>query len=164
MLPVLLAVLAAPFGPRADGPLSEAAFDDTAFVRAVAIGGMYEGRLSYLVGAQSKNRAVRKFAVEVVAGHIVGSTELKAVAKDAGIELPTELDDTHRKLYAAFEQYKGADLDGDFVSAMAARHAVAVVLFTRASKQAKNPAVKNFATAALPTIQKHLEAARKLDK
>jgi putative membrane protein len=164
MLPVLLAVLAAPFGPRADDSLLGAAFDDAAFVKAVAIGGMYEGRLSYLVGPHSRNRAVRRFAVEVVAGHIVGGTELKAVAKDMGIELPTELDDTHRKLYEAFEEYKGDDLDGDFVKAMAARHAVAVVLFTRASKQAKNPAVKKFATTMLPRIEKHLEAVRKLDK
>ncbi|MBN9122350.1 MAG: DUF4142 domain-containing protein [Planctomycetes bacterium] len=164
MLTVLLAALAAPLGPRVAGPSSAAPFDDAAFVRAVALGGMYDGHLSYLVGAQSKNSAVRKFAAAVVADRIVASAGLKEVAKGIGVELPTGLDGTHQRLYGAFEEYKGRDRDGDFVRSMAERHALALVLFTRASTEAKSPAVREFATAALPKIRQRMREAQALAK
>jgi putative membrane protein len=164
MLAVVLAVLAVPFGPRAGDEPPAAPFDDAAFVRAVALGGRYEGQLSELVGSQTRNRAVRKYAAGIVAGRIVGGAALNAVAKEAGIELPSELDDVHRERYAAFKEYKGDDLDGDFVEAMAERHVAAVKLFTRASKEAKHPAVKQFARAALPRLQERLELAQALKR
>jgi putative membrane protein len=163
MLAVMLAILTAPFGPPA-GPAPAAPFDDAAFLKAVAIGGMYDGHLSYLVGAQSKNGALRDFAAAVVADRIIASQGLKEAAKGAGVELPTELDEGHRKRYDAFKEYKGPDLDRDFVTTMAERHALAVVLFTRASKDAKNPTVRAFATEALPKIRERMQEARKLAK
>ena len=142
----------------------DAPFDDDAFLTAAATGGLYDARLCDLVGSQTRNAGVRKFAACVLAARMVGSNELKAVAKDAGVELPAKLDETHQKRYESFKEYKGDDLEGDFIKAMALRHAAGVALFTRASKHANNPAVREFAAKTLPALQKHWEMAKDLDK
>ena len=158
------AVLAVPFGTRAQDEPSAPAFDDTRFVNGVAVGGLYGVYLSELTGPQTRNRDVRKFAVLMVKDHIAAKEELAAVAKAAGVTLPTKLDAEYQKRYEAFKDYKGDDLERDYVKAMVKCHTDGVVAFAMASKAAKNPAVKEFATKALPTLQKHLEMAKALEK
>jgi len=150
--------------PARAGDVPAVPFDDGAFLTAAATGGLYDARLCDLVGSQTRNAGVRKFAACVLAGRMVGSNELKAVAKDAGVELPTKLDDMHQKQYETFKEYKGADLERDFVKAMTQRLAIGVAMFTRASKEAKDPAVREFAAKTLPALQKHWEMAKNLDK
>ena len=162
-LAALVAVLATPLraGAGNDPP---AAFDDAAFVRAVAAGGTYDVCLSNWTGPLTKNADVKDFAACVVAGHLVASSGLKEVAKDAGIELPTRLDDTHQKQYEAFKEHTGDDLDREFVKAMAQRLTFGAAMFARASKEAKSLAVREYAAKTLPTLQKHLETAKKLKR
>ena len=139
-------------------------FDDAAFLRMVAAGGMYDGRLGYLVGPQARTREVRKLAACVVADGLVGSTALKAAAESAGVELPTALDDIHRKQYKAFEGRTGEEMEREFVRAMAERRAAGVVLFTRASRDATHPEVRAFATRMLPLLREHAMMADGLNK
>ena len=155
-LVALTALFATTRGARAeDAPPAQ--FDEAAFVKAVAAGGMYDVCLSNWTGPLTKNADVKNLAAGVVAG-------LKAVAKDAGIELPTRLDDAHLNKYEAFKGRTGDDLDREFVKAMAQRLTVGTALFERASKEAKTPAVREYAAKTLPTLQKHLEAAKKLGR
>lgn len=150
--------------PAGAGEVPPASFDDGAFLTSAACGGRCDARLSDLIGSQTRNAEVRKFAARIVAERMMRSTDLEVAAKDVGVKLPTELDDTHLKLYASFKEYKGTDLEGDFVKAMARRLTVGVALFTRASRDANSPAVRAFATNMLPILQKQLEAAKSLDK
>ena len=163
MSAVLVAALATSSGRAADEPPAPP-FDDAAFVKAIAVGGRYDVALCDLVGSQTRNADVRKYAACVVAGHLRGSAGLKAVAKEAGIELPAGLDGAHRERFEAFKEYKGDDLDRDFVRAMVRHHTASVALCAQASKEAKHPAVKALAAKALPVFQQHLEAAKGLDK
>jgi putative membrane protein len=164
ILTAFVVVLATPLGTRAEGNPPAGPFDDATFVKEVAICGRYDAYLGELVGTQTRNNEVKNFAVRLVADHITASTGLKTAAASAGIELPTKLDDAHQKQYEAFKDYKGNNLDRDFVKAMVKSYTDGVAVFTRASKEAKNPAVKEFATKTLPTLQKNLETAKSLDK
>jgi putative membrane protein len=159
-----VALLAVPFGARAEDKPVAVLFDDATFVKGVAVGGMFEVYLSELTGPQTRNGDVKKFAVLVVTNHFVAKEELKSAAEAAGIELPTKLDDAHKKQYDAFKECKGATLDRDYAKAMVKCHTDGVAAFRIASKLAKNPAVKEFATKTLPTLQKHLEMAKALEK
>lgn len=150
--------------PAGAGDVPSVPFDDSAFLTAAACGGRCDARICDLIGSQTRNAEVRKFAARIVAERMLKGRELETTARDAGVELPTELDDTHRKLYASFKEYKGTDLERDFVKAMARRLTVGVALFTRASRDANSPAVRAFATNMLPTLQKQLEVAKSLDK
>lgn len=139
-------------------------FDDATFVKKAAIGGMYEVYLGDLIAPLTKNDDVKKFAERVVKDHTEANKELKTAASAAGIEVPARIDDKHQQKYESFKAYKGTNLDQDYVKEMVKGHEADVALFTRASKEAKNQAIKDFATKTLPTIQKHLEMAKKLEK
>jgi putative membrane protein len=158
-----LAVLAGVIGVRADDKPG-AQFDDTVFVKTAAIDGMHEVQLGKIAEAQAKNDAVKKFAQMLVKDHTKANGDLKAAAKAANIAVPTELDEKHKKHLEFFKNYKGTNFDQDFVKHEVTDHTEAVALFTRASKEAKNKDIKNFATATLPALQKHLEEAKKLNK
>lgn len=159
-----LAVAVALAVPAPSPAPSARPFDDAAFLRTVAAGGMYDGRLGYLVGPQCRTRGVRKLAACVVADGIVGGTALKAAAESAGVTLPTELDAAQRRQYEAFEARTGAEMEREFVRAMAERRAAGVALFTRASRDARNPEVRAFAARMLPLIREHAEMADELNK
>jgi putative membrane protein len=156
-----VALVAAPFGARAE---DKAPFEDAAFVKMAAIGGMYEVYLGDLVAKKTTNDDVKKFAERVVKDHTAANAELLVAAKAGGFEVPAKIDDKHQQKYEAFKAYKGDAFDRDYVKDMVKDHEEDVALFTRASKDAKNPAIKEFATKTLPTLQKHLEMVKKLDK
>lgn len=158
--PILAAVAITVPVPSADAR----PFDDAAFLQAVATNGMYDGRLGYLVGPQSRTPEVRKLAACVVADGIVGGTALRAAAESAGVELPTELDVTQRLQYEAFARRNGAAMEREFVRAMAQRRATGVALFARASRDAQSPAVRAFAARMLPLLREHAAMANELSK
>jgi putative membrane protein len=117
-----------------------------------------------MVGPFTANGDVKNLAVEIATENIVGSTDLEAAAKSVGVELPTKLDDARQKQYEAFKDYKGDSRDREFVKEMVRNYTLGVTLFTLASKEATDPAVKEFAAKALPRLRKQLEAAKSLDK
>ena len=129
-----------------------------------AIGGMSEVYLSELAATQCKNVDVKKFASQILKDHSAANEALLAAAKSASIEVPTKLDGPHQKQYDAFKDYKGDNFDRDYVKTIVQGHTKCVALFTQASKEAKNQAIKDFAAKTLPTLQKHLETAKNFDK
>ena len=165
MLTALVAIVAVPFGTGtpAVAKAPAAAFDDATFVNKAAIGGMFEVYLCELAATSVKNADVKKFAAMLQKEHSTANESLKTAAKEAMIDLPTKLDDAHQKQYNAFKDYKGNNYDLDFKKTIVQTHTACEALLTQASKAAKSPALKEFATKTLPTIQKHLEMAKKLD-
>jgi len=160
-----IALLAVVVGVRAeDKPPPAEAFDDAGFVKMAAIDGMHEVELGKIAQAQAKNDDVKKFAAQLVKDHGKANEELKTAAKAASIAVPDKIDDKHQKHIDAFKNYKGTNFDQDYMKHMVSDHTEAVALFTRASKEAKNKELKDFATRTLPTIQGHLEQAKKLSK
>jgi len=141
---------------------SARAFDDQQFVTAAASGGMHEVELGRLASAKAKNEAVKQFGKQMVDDHSKANEELKKAAKSAGLNVPTRMDDKHQKEFDRFKNYTGQNFDRDYVNHMVEDHQHDVAEFTRASKEAKNPAIKDFATKTLPTLQGHLEKVKKL--
>jgi len=160
-----LALLAGVIGARAeDKKPGEQPFDDTVFVKTAASDGMHEVELGKIATAKAKSDDVKKFAEMMVKDHGKANEELKAAAKAASIEVPDKINETHQKEIDRFKEFKGDNFDREYVKHQVKDHTDAVALFTRASKEAKNKELKDFATKTLPTIQKHLEEAKKLDK
>jgi putative membrane protein len=137
-------------------------FDDAEFVTTVASDGLHEIELGKLAGTNAKSDAVKKFGQQMVTDHGKANDELKAAAKEANLKVPDKMSDEHQKEFDKFKDLKGADFDKKYAEHMVKDHEQAVALFQRATKEAKNPGIKTFATKTLPVIQGHLEAAKKL--
>jgi putative membrane protein len=140
----------------------ERPFTDAEFVKMAASSGMAEVELGKLAQTKARNEGVKKLAEMLVNDHTKANEELKKVAKEAGLEVPEKLLDKHQQAVTMFKEYKGTNFDADFVKQQIKSHEEGVALFTRASKEAKNEKIKAFATKTLPTLQQHLEHAKKL--
>jgi len=163
LLLVPFALLASPLVTAQDKKTDDKKpFDDSEFVMKAASDGMHEVELGKLAAANGKSDAVKKFGQQMVTDHGKANEELKTAAKEAGLKVPEKLSDEHQKEVDKFKDLKGADFDKKYAEHMVKDHEEAVALFQRATKEAKNPAVKTFATKTLPVIQSHLEAAKKL--
>lgn len=159
---IVLAVGA--LGARADDKKPAEPFDDAAFVKMAAIDGMHEVALGKIGTEKATSADVKKLAETLVRDHHKANEELKAAAKAANISVPEKLDEKHQKHLDRFKDYKGDSFDRDFTKHLVADHTEAVVLFSRASKEAKNPQIRAFAAKTLPVIQGHLDRAAKLSK
>ena len=159
-----VALLAVVVGIRADEkrPTPDQPFDDATFVAMAASDGMHEVEVGKIASTQAKSDEVKKFAEQMVKDHSKANDELKTAAKAAGVTVPEKMMDKHQKHVDMFKNYKGTDFDADYTKHMVADHTEAVALFTKASKEAKSKELKDFATKTLPTIQGHLEQAKKL--
>ncbi len=137
-------------------------FDDQDFVQKAASGGMLEVMLGKMAASKATSDSVKKFGERMVTDHGKANENLKKAAAVAGYTVPDSLNEKDEKTYEHFLNYKGSDFDRDYVKHMLTDHEEDVALFTRASKEAKNPAIKDFATKTLPVLESHLEAVKKL--
>jgi len=162
--PAALLLAAALVPLAADDTKPAAAFDDAQFVAEAASGGMHEVELGKVAATKAKNEAVKKFGQMMVDDHSKANEELKKAAQSAGLTVPAKMNDHHQKELDKFKNYEGQDFDREYVKHMVDDHEKDVKEFTRASKDAKNAAVKGFATKTLPVLQGHLEKAKKLQE
>jgi putative membrane protein len=158
----LLAVWFVPL-PADEKPVSKP-FDDSQFVMKAASGGMHEVELGRIATTHAKNEDVKRFGQLMVDDHTKANDDLKKTAQTAGISVPTKMDEECQKEVDRFKNYKGDNFDRDYVKHMVEDHQKDVTEFTQASKEAKNPAIKDFAARTLPVVQGHLDKAKKLQE
>jgi putative membrane protein len=140
----------------------EKPFDDNTFVQMAASGGMHEVALGEIAGKKAGTEAVKTFAARMVKDHTKAGEELKKIASGAGITFPDKMNEHDQKEVDRFANYKGSDFDRDYIKHMVADHEQDLANFKRASKEAKNPAIKEWATKTLAVVEEHLAAAKKI--
>jgi putative membrane protein len=130
---------------------------DAEFVTKAASGGMFEVESSKLVAGGSPSPETKKFADMMIADHEKANKELAAIARKAGLALPTKLLDEHQKLLDKVKNASGMSQEAAYMAAQRTAHEEAVALFTNAGQNATQPDLKAFAEKTLPTLKKHLE-------
>ena len=125
------------------------------FVKKAAIGNMFEVKSSQLALKRSKNADVREFAKQMVADHGKAGGELKTAVADSKLKLmvPAKLDAKHAANYNKLAKSK--KFDADYIAAQKKAHDDTVELFQSYADNGDNMALKNFATATLPTLKLH---------
>ncbi len=135
---------------------------DKAFVLEAARGGMAEVELGRLAADKASNADVKQFGQRMVDDHSKASDELKGLASQKNITLPTEPDAQQKALQARLSKLSGDAFDKAYIQAMVADHNKDVAAFTRASKIAKDADLKAWAGKTLPTLQDHQKMAKEL--
>ncbi len=152
------AVVCLASGLRAD----DKSFSDAEFVKKAGSSGVKEVMMGKLGQTMGQSAAVKMFSETIVADHTKANTELMAAAKAAGMSVPESPSPEDQKELDMMKEHKGADFDKHFAAHMVKSHEKGVALFTTASKEAKDPNLKAFAAKTLPTLQQHLDMAKKL--
>jgi putative membrane protein len=151
-----LPALAQKKGAKAAG----AAMTDQEFVDFAAQTDMTEANLGQLAGTNASAQAVKDYAQMLVTDHTADYNQISTVAGKAGLTVPKGLDAAHQKMVAPFEKLKGTAFDHRYIQEMIAGHTKAIAVYTKESTDAQNADLKAYASATLPTLQKHLDGAK----
>jgi putative membrane protein len=137
---------------KTGGGLSAA---DQSFVREAAVGGMAEVELGRLASDKASNADVKQFGKRMVDDHGKANDELKKLASEKNVTLPTELDAKHKATVDRLSKLSADAFDRAYVKEMVADHDHDVQAFTKESKSGADPDVKAWAGKTLPTLQEH---------
>jgi len=120
---------------------------------------MEEVQLGQLAAQKASDPDVKNFGQRMVDDHSKANDQLKQVASQKGITVPSSLPPSKQKDVDHMSKLSGAAFDKAYMSMMVKDHKKDVSDFQKASKSAKDSDVKSFASTTLPTLQDHLKMA-----
>ena len=135
---------------------------DKKFVRDAAQGGMAEVELGQLAAEKASSDDVKKFGQRMVDDHTKAGDQLKQVASSEGVQLPQGLSAKDKLTKERLSKLSGEQFDKAYMADMVKDHTQDVADFQRESKSGSDPAVKDFASQTLPTLQDHLKQAKEI--
>jgi putative membrane protein len=159
--------------------------DARLFINEMTIVGLTEVQLGQMAVDRAAQADVKAFGQMMVKDHTQANAELLQVAAEVKIVPPKEIDKKHAELVNRLSKLEGADFDRAYVAAMVEGHqAVAAQLreWTMASRPPGPPPsadpkaadaarggpneekLTQWAIRTLPTVEKHLERARALQR
>jgi putative membrane protein len=134
------------------------------FAVAAANGGMMEVELGKLAQEKAINKQVKDFGEMMVKDHTKANDELKSIAAQKNITLPASVSDDSQKKIADLNKKSGKDFDKDYINMMVKDHKDDIDDFEKAAKDSTYPEIQSFAVKTLPTLYKHLGAAKAIQK
>lgn len=134
------------------------------FAQTAAMSDMYEVQAGKLAAEKGQSDAVKQFGQQMVDGHTKTTEELTGIikTKNIKIDLPAKLDAKHQKLIDDLNSASAETFDKAYANQQVDAHQEAVDLFKKYAARGDDPDVKQFAEKTLPTIQHHLDEAKKL--
>jgi putative membrane protein len=144
----------APARPAAKTP------SDKQFAREAAAGGLAEVKLGQLAVDKGNSDVVKTFGQKMVDDHSKANSELQALATKSNISLPTTASPADRATYDRLSKLSGGAFDRAYARDMVQDHIHDVGAFKQEANYGKDPAIKAFASATLPTLVDHLKMAR----
>ena len=150
-------VLASATAAGQTGSMSKSA--DSKFVMDAAKGGLMEVEMGRMAADHATNPDVKQFAQRMVTDHTKANDELKSVASQKGITLPTTLDASAKAKMDKMSKMSGAAFDKAYMDDMVKDHKKDVAEFRKEANGGKDSDVKGFASKTLPTLEEHLKMA-----
>ncbi len=130
---------------------------DTAFAIKAAQGGLAEVKLGQLASEKAGSADVKAFGQQMVDDHSKANDQLKSVAQNENMTLPTDVNAKQQMMYDKLSKLSGAEFDKAYVKDMVKDHEEDVKEFQKESTSGKDPQIKSFASQTLPVLQGHLD-------
>ncbi|HEY2471310.1 MAG TPA: DUF4142 domain-containing protein [Terracidiphilus sp.] len=138
---------------------------DQQFVDMAAQTDMVEANLGQLAQNTAESQPVKDYGQTLTTDHTNDYQQLSTAAKQAGLNVPTAIDAAHNKaMIDPFQKLKGAAFDHKYAQEMVAGHTKALEVYKKEAADAQNDAIKSYAQAAIPVLEKHLSDAKDLEK
>ncbi len=133
---------------------------DKTFMTKAAQGGLAEVELGQLAQEKASSNDVKQFGKQMVDDHSKANDQLKSIAAQKGVTLPSDLDARDKAEKERLSKLSGEQFDKAYMRYMVSDHTKDVSEFKKESTSAKDPDVKNFASQTLPTLESHLDKAK----
>ncbi|HEY5771569.1 MAG TPA: DUF4142 domain-containing protein [Chitinophagaceae bacterium] len=134
------------------------------FLKKVTNSGMAEIQLAKLAQQKATIEAVKNFAAMLERDHTAVNQQVKTLADQRSVALPTTISDDKQKMYTDMEKMTGKSFDKDYISMMIKAHGDGISLFEDTRSNASDIDVKNFADKTLPALKMHLDSAKAIQK
>jgi putative membrane protein len=144
------------------GTVSTLSDAEKAFIIKAAQGGMAEVALGSLAAQQGTDPGVKSFGTRMTNDHGKANDELKTLATNKGLTLPTDLDAEHKAKHDELSKKSGKDFDQAYMDDMVKDHEKDVAEFEKESTAARDPDLKAWVSKTLPTLQDHLKQAKEI--
>lgn len=130
------------------------------FTTDAAQGGLFEVKLGAIAQRNGASQAVKDFGKMMVDDHTSLNQDLQALAAKKNVPLPNGMTDSQAKDTTKLSKERGSEFDKDYISMMVKDHEDDIDVFKKAGDKIKDQDYKDLITKALPTLQKHLDAAK----
>ncbi len=130
---------------------------DSGFMKSAAEGGISEVELGQLAQEKAASPAVHKFGARMVKDHSAANDKLKALAGTKDVKLPESSSVMQQASKAKLNLLSGDSFDKSYIKGMVDDHKDDIKEFQKESSSGKDPEVKAFAEATLPTLREHLK-------
>jgi putative membrane protein len=136
---------------------------DEDFAKEAAEGGMYEVMLGELA-VKKGSKEIKKLGQMMVDDHGAANADLKKIAQQKNIELPTQLGNEKQSIYDGLMNKEGKEFDKEYASQMVKDHEADIKKFEKEADGGDDSDFKNFASEKLPTLRHHLEMSKDAKK
>lgn len=144
------------------GTASTLSNDDKDFAMKAAQGNMAEVSGGSMAAQKGTSPDVKTFGNRMVNDHGKALDELKQLAQNKGIALPTDVNAEQKAEADKLSKLSGKAFDKEYADAMVKDHEKDAKEFEKASKDTKDPDLKAWAAKVLPVIQDHLKMAKEM--
>jgi putative membrane protein len=134
---------------------------DKIFVKKAMQGSIAEVQLGELTLQKSTNDQVKQFARKMIDDHTKLNEQMRPVAQQLGVEIPTEVSKKDKSLMSKMQALSGTAYDQAYIKEMVKDHKQDLSDF---HMEALNGHVKDAATQGSKIISEHLQMAQQLAK
>lgn len=132
---------------------------DQHFMKEAAEGGMAEVEMGQLAADKASSPEVKEFGQRMVKDHSQANDQLKQIATQKGVTLPTSLNAKDKMTKEKLAKMSGDSFDQAYMQDMLKDHKKDIAAFQKESTSGSDPDVKQFASQTLPTLKDHLKQA-----
>lgn len=133
------------------------------FITKAIQGNLAEIAMGQLAQQKGNSDGVKSFGQMLVQDHSTAKDQATAAASSLQVTPPTEPSKDQKATYDRMSKLSGNAFDRQFITHMVSDHKKDIGEYQKEAKRSDG-AVSDYAKAALPTLQKHLETAQSLEK
>ena len=122
----------------------------------------FEIQAGQLAAEKAQSDEIKQLAQMTVADHTQAQQKLMQVMQKQNMQPSRELMPVHQAMLSELQQMDGKDFEKAYLYGQVAGHVKAVLMIRDATTEVQDPALKEYATMALPKVQQHLAHAQKI--
>ncbi|MCE9538338.1 MAG: DUF4142 domain-containing protein [Bacteroidetes bacterium] len=143
---------------------NEEKFDDTKmeedaeFVVKACDAGLFQVMASELAKRKSSSQMVKDLAEKLIKDHSQFNAELKTVAMEKSITIPSKLSETYQRKFDNLNE-ETENFDRVYTRVMVNDHSNIIYLYEKEAKKGEVAEIKSWASKKIPTLKQHMEMA-----
>jgi putative membrane protein len=136
---------------------------DMEFANKAATAGKAEVELAKVGTEKAADPDVKTFADRLVQDHTKANEQLTQIMQSKGMEMPAEEPAEAKAEYDRITALSGNEFDREFMMHWVSSHEKGVELYSTEAESGQDPELKQFAADTLPTLQEHLDEAKRIE-